>query len=708
MLSLFTANNLSAKLLIEGNPWDFNPSPEELEKMRKLPKVARRKKLLDPSTNWNVYSAVRGANPAARISGENPPVAARGLAVDYDMVADIGTVLGYIDQRPADQRPNKIEISLGRKIRLIWLFEREILLPSPAFYKELFTRFAANLSLPTLLAGYDSASEKPTEMWTNGGEWHDVNPKPLSWEYCFGVICEVSKKASLFANGEVALDVIAAEAEKRWPGRWKGDFVRDAIGIRFWDEKADNTTGCQIKPDGILCFTGTTPFISWSEMFGRAWYEEQRVLNLGRAATDIFFDGKLYWENRATRWEDSTRGDIMLRLKGRGLSDKCPKGATQSDAERVLDHIQQVNRVQGAAPLINHPKGIVNHNGGRILNIADLTPTQPIAGPTSDPEKDFPFIWKFLNGFFPRPELLPKEHFMAWLQRAYRVVLEHKRFMGQALFVCGPKNNGKTLLCLRIVAPLLGNRVENPIDYMSGDTNFNSELFSAALLAVNDEDAPANEQARKRMLAKLKGLVVNPVHKYHAKFEKPVTIAWIGRIFVTLNDDPGSVGMLLEVEANTRDKQMYFASQPYAGTFPSQDVLEPLIDKELPYFAHWLLNWTPPAEVLSDDRMGVKSYFDPRILELSHQQTFASNLNELLKVWIRTDAVWNDTEIWEGSPTDLLSALQTNDLTTGIARDWTQAKVVRALTSLAKQDKSGVEFLGDDGRGFKITKQKDE
>ena len=175
---------------------------------------------------------------------------------------------------------------------------------------------------------------------------------------------------------------------------------------------------------------------------------------------------------------------------------------------------------------------------------------------------------------------------------------------------------------------------------------------------------------------------------------------------MTLNDDPGSVGMLMEVEENTRDKQMFFASQPYRGVFPRQDLLEAQLVKELPYYAHYLLNWTPPAEVMADDRMGVKSYFDPHILELSHQQTFASNLNELLLVWIRTDAYWDGAGDWDGSPTDLLSCLQGCDTTAGIARDWTQAKVVRALTSLAKQDGSGVKFYGTDGRGFKIKKQK--
>ena len=691
--------------MVYGAPWDFRPDKELLERMRKLPKAVRRKKLLDPQTDWQVYSAVQGIIPSDRISKTNPPGMAYGIVVDYDAVADIDFVEQMLNQMPESQMPNYIEITLSKNIRLVWLFEKPILIPSPAFYEELMGQFFKTLGVPTLLAGYDSASLKHTEAWTNGGEWLEFRTEPLSWDFCFGVVCGVSKKASLFESGEVPLETIAEEMKKRWPGRWQGDFVLDALGVRFWDETADNPTGCQVKPDGMLCFTGKEPFVKWATLFGVQWYEEQRVLNLGRAAQDIFFDGKVYWENHGDRREDTTRVDIMMRLAGRGLSGVKAKGATQSDIERVLDHIQVTNRVQGAAPLINYPKGIVNYKGRRVLNTADLNPVRPMPGPTGKPELDFPFIYNFLKGFFPRPERQPQEHFEAWLQRAYRMVLEYQRFMGQAVFIAGPKNCGKTLLCMRIVSPLLGGRTANPINYMSGSTTFNSELFSTALLAINDEDAPSSDGERRKMLAKLKGLVVNPFHTYNAKFEKATEIEWIGRLFVTLNDDPGSVGMLMEVEENTADKQMIFAAQPYNGIFPRQDILEKQLEQELPYYAHHLLNWIPPAEVLSDDRMGVKSYFDPHILELSHQQTFGSNLLELVKVWIRADAYWGeDVKDWDGTPTDLLSALQTNDLTAGIARDWTQAKVVRALTSLAKQGGSGVSFASKDGRCFKIKK----
>lgn len=677
--------------------------------MKKLEKLKRRTLLLRPTTEWNVYSAVSGYAPNQRVSRENPAGRLLGLVADYDMVTEIPVVMKYIGQIPAHLQPNFIEISLSNKIRLVWQFERYILTPSSEFCQILIETFFETIGIPTLLAGFDAASSKPTEMWTNGGEWYDVRPEPLTAAFCFGVLCTVSKKASLFGRSDIPIETIGAEVVKRWPGRWQGEFKIDALGVRFWDETADNPTGCQVKPDGILCFTGKEPFVKWEQIFTRVWCEEQRVLNLGKAAGEIYFDGKQYWEKSGKRWEASARNDILLRLKGRGLSDKCPKGVTQSDAERVLDHIQQSNRVQGAAPCINYPPGLVDLQGRRVLNTADLNPVQPVAG-TGVPETDFPWLWAFLNGLFPRPELKPLDHLLAWLKRSYQNIVQYRRFMGQAVFLCGPKNNGKTLLSLRVIAPLMGNRVANPINFMVGETTFNSELFSAALLAVNDEDSPSNEHARKRMLAKLKGLVVNPSHSYHAKFEKPVTIDWTGRIFITLNDDPGSVGMLMEVESNTRDKQMFFATQAYAGKFPAQDTLEALIDKELPLFAHWLLNvYTCPPEVLSDDRMGVVSFFDPHIARLADQQTFAANLDELLDLWINTDACWSDGQAgWNGTPTAMLACLQTCSETQGIARDWSQYKIMKSLTALAKQENSRVSFVNETGREFFIKRSADQ
>ena len=129
--------NLSVGGLTEGNPWDFAPDKEALEKMRRLPKAARRKKLLDPKTDWQVYSAVCGAIQSDIISKTNPPVSLGGLVVDYDAVSDIDYVEKMLNQMPESQMPNWIEITLSKKIRPVWLFEKPILIPSPAFFEEL-------------------------------------------------------------------------------------------------------------------------------------------------------------------------------------------------------------------------------------------------------------------------------------------------------------------------------------------------------------------------------------------------------------------------------------------------------------------------------------------------------------------------------------------------------------------------------------------
>jgi len=706
------AKNLVDPHLVEGAPWDFTV-PDEANALKRMPKAKRRLELLKSSTAWSVYSSVIGVAPGLRVSKSNPAKLLRGLVVDYDMVSVPDTVVAYVNQMAAQNQPAFFETSLGGKARLVWLFERPILVPSTEFCQELIKTFLDKLGAPTLLPGYDPASTKPTEMWTNGGTWMTLaedgsQPNVLSWEFCFGVVCEVSKKTSLFANGEIPLTAIAEEVQKRWPGRWPGDFQIDAQGVRFWDPKADNSTGCQVKPDGMLCFTGNEPFVKWEQLFGRQWCEEQRILNLGRAGKDIFFDRRNYWELANGVWKTFSRVDVLLRLTGRGLSDRTPKGATQSDAARVLDHIQQVNCIDGAAPLINYPIGLVDLAGRRILNTADLAPVLPVAGPTGDPEKDFPWLWKFHHGFFRHPELLPLDHALTWLRRGYSGILGHKRYMGQSVFVCGPRNNGKTLWALHVVAPLLGNRVANPLAYFKGETDFNAELFRASLLCVNDDTAPGSDAERRKMAAKIKGLVVNPQHKYHAKFENPITIDWQGRILITLNDDAGSVGMLTEIESNTRDKNMFFASQSFKGVFPPQDELEAIIARELPYFAHWLLNvYQPPASVLADDRMGVQSYFDPHILELSNSQTYASNLKELLEVWMDSDGYWMDEQNsgrWTGTPTSLLSCLQTCAACAGMARDWKQQAVAKSLVGLAKQEGSGVTFGEGGGRTFIITR----
>jgi hypothetical protein len=635
------------------------------------------------------------------------------------MKTDLEQVQSLLAQIPECFQPQYIEVSLSNKIRLLWIFEREANVVSNEHAQALLNKFARTTNASVLLPGYDAASEKPQQIWTNGGEWYQWNEKPLAWKYLFGIMVKVGENSKLFGASEIPLEKIADEVEARWPGRWSGKFELDATGVRFWEPTADNPTGCQVKPDGMLCFTGSVPFVYWQEIFGAQWAQEQEVLQLGKGGADIYFDGKTYYEKLSLKkgeepkWHPAQRCDITMRLKTRGISDRTPRSRTSSDLDRVLTYIQTHNRVEGAAPLINYPKGMVDIGPRRILNTSTLDhyePAMDVMHP--DPEKHFPWIWKFMNNLFvenPDSPERPIHYFLAWFKRAYWALNNYERLMGQVLFFCGPQENGKTLLILRIIAPILGGRISNPYSSWTGETTFNDDLFDTYFWAINDEEAPKSDAMRARFISKLKSSVVNPSHMYSPKFMSRVSLDWVGRTCISLNDDPGSIGVIPEATSTNMDKMMFFGTKYPVDFFPPD--VEKIIARELPYFARWLQDvYEPPEAVKSKTRTGVQSYYDPKILAYSQQQSHAFNLVELIRAWAShanyfdPDSKGVQKEYWVGTPTDLMAHFAAVDTMSALLRDWSAPKIAKSLTTLARIPTSGVEFEGTNSRIFKINR----
>lgn len=708
MLPFLTAKNIVDKELVEASPWDFSPSPELLETMRSKKKDARRVLMITPGTKWEVYTTVVGEAKNQRVNAvQNPPRALRGLSVDYDAILNLDAVQGLINQMPEAFQPQFLEITLGKKNRLVWVFEHELLVAGFEYCTAAMKAFVERMGLDTLLPGFDQASTKPGEVWTNGGEWYELKSTPVPSDIVRGIAIDLAKKKSSMTNREqIPMVVVAEEVTRRWPNRWNGDFVLNATGVRFWDEQADCPTGCQVKEDGMLCFTGKVPFVSWADLFGPAWVDEQRALNMGKAADGVYYDGQNYWEQLGDRWIPRNRTDTILLLKDRGLSDKAPKGIVMSDAERVLRHIQGVaGWIDGAAPFVNRRPGLIDVSGKRMLNTSTFKPMVPSEKIEGDPVIDFPFLWRFLNGYFARPEGRPLDHWLGWLQRFYSGMVNYEPMMGQAQFHCGPPGNGKTLLCIRVVGGLCNGRMSTPIDFFYGDTTFNDEIFESPFIAINDEDSPKTESAKAKYATKIKAFTVNPTHTHHAKFRGRNMTEWVGRIFVTLNDDPYSVIVLPEVNSNTFDKMSFYASQPFLGEWPANTNLT--IANELPKFAKWLLDYYKlPVDLRSSDvRTGIKSYYDPVILDLSKQQVVAYNLVELLQIWTHIDGDMTDKKQWSGTPSELLARLSVSTQLAVLLKDWTVARISKSLTTLARQGGTGISY--DEGaRTFKIESDK--
>lgn len=679
--------------MVEAAPWDYYVTPEQLEKVRAMPKPKRREFAANPKTEWSIYSGVGGVAPNLRVSDENPPSRLRAIVADYDIRMSLDAVCKFLDDAKPTYMPTFAEKTISGNARLVWMFERELLLADMAHAKAVIEAFAQELKISTILPGFDNHSLSPAEVWTNGCEWAEFESNPIPWNNIFGILCRAAKKTNFGSDPEIPYEVLLDEINLRFPGRWKGPFKLDELGVRFWDPQADNATGCQVKPDGMLCFTGNTPFLKWRQIFGPAWVAKNAAENLGQRASDFYFDGMHYWQPQGAGWDRiKRREDMLCILRTRGFSTKIPKGETASDADRVLTHIQKVNRLAGAAPFVNYAPGLIQIRGKRFLNITQLTPLLPADASDVTPA-DFPFLWKFLNGIFARPELGAVNYFLAWAKRSYETYRDHSSLMGQAVFLCGPRENGKTLISSKILEPLLGNSSANPYDYFTGATPFNSELLESFLLTINDEEAVTDHKSKSKFLARIKAWVVNPTHPYSPKYCDRTPVDWTGRIFCTLNDDHSSVGLLPEVNDNTADKMMFFGSRPFEGHWPERSVIESTVAAELPYFARWLLEWSPPENVVISGRMGVVSFFDRRVLRFCLENTKAYSLLEFLQLWIKDAPYWSEgAKMWTGTATDLLSDLSNVPHHSVLLREWDSYRVAQALTALSRVVESGVKL----------------
>lgn len=697
-MHFFGFRDLRSSEATEVEPWAWTPTEVQRKAVTTVAKARRSAEI--SRVGWLVYSPVRATVSTAYVEASNPPAGLRGMVLDYDVPLVEAHLEKVLAKVPADLQPQMLERTLSGNFRLLWLFGRDVPVPDSNYAEMVWRALCDRIKPFELHPGLDGASFKPFQRWTCGTEFFGVSETPsLPDEVLNEALWSVGGKYKQDAKGELDLTKVAAEIEARWPGAWTGDFVVGARGRRFWDEGSDNPAGCMVKPDGFICFTGPKPLVTWESLLGEEWVRKAREDRLADATQNIFFDGRGYWHLVGNNlWKQRSREDTVLELQDRGFDNRCGRGQSISMCGRLLNLIQTANRVDAAVSMVNYPPGLVAVRRQRLLNITRVEAMVPAEGPVTP--VDFPWLWEFLQGLFAHPEQRPLDHFLAWLQRAYRALLERRRDMGQALFLCGPKQNGKTLLALKVIAPMLGEVYADPFEHLTQRSSFNAELFDSFLWVLNDADSPRDGE-KGSVLSKIKDAVVNPTHSYHRKFGDKTQVDWVGRLVVTLNDDPASVGLLPEVNGNTADKLCFFASQPYTKKWPSSNVIEATLHRELPKFARWLLDWTPPAEIVENSRVGVASFFDSTVLETCRRQHYAYNFRELLQNWVR--AAWDPSEVEKTvTPTDLMAHLSGCEPVAALARDWKVPVVARALTTLARDSQSGVVYLDGAERSFTI------
>ena len=158
----------------------------------------------------------------------------------------------------------------------------------------------------------------------------------------------------------------------------------------------------------------------------------------------------------------------------------------------------------------------------------------------------------------------------------------------------------------------------------------------------------------------VKKVIANFKLPYHPKFKKAVNMPWLGRLIVTLNDDPDSIQMLPTTEHSILDKVHFFKVSATETDFSKG---EENVGRELPHFAAFLRDFVTPKELAGDYRFGVAAYHHPELLQTAQQSSATAGIVEFLHLWRDQWFRQDDTGVWEGTATELIKDMgQTENL----------------------------------------------
>ena len=681
-------------------PWEFKglvPADVRGPKAKK----ARSAWMQNPETQHSAYSGWEGLNPSLRLSDApdgNPPYALRALVGDYESSVgpeELAAGLRRIGQAFA---PMWQETSLSGYAHFVWPLEKPILVPNRAFAVALLEFILKEMKLQNFVVGLDvPAFTSPERYYTNSCGWRKVSDNVLPHDLVAGWVMKVAEKFTFKGQGavKIPLDVVWSEIQRKFPGvDWPGDFVVGSQGPSFFVSGSSSPKSAIVKEEGIYTFSqhATKPWWSWKDLLGAAFVSNYESRALGAAVEGIFHDGQSYWRCTGRGiWRPYTKEDTASHLKlAKGLSSQAARGEG-SEVERALEHIRTWNDVVGAAPFVFRPAGAleVGHRD-RVLNTFTRRVISPVDGPVKwGPGGQFPFISEYIGGLLDPVEQL--DFLLAWMKRFYEGALNLSLEGGQNVFLVGPVGTGKTLFSTVLLARLVAGHAPAE-NYLLGKTDFNSQLFEHALWTVDDTSANDDAPTHRKFSSIVKRMAANTTFEYHAKFRVPTQVHWRGRVVITLNSDEESIRLLPDLDISILDKLMIFRASNRRMPFGSNKEVEAQIDRELPYFARYLLDYEVPERCKGSSRFGVAPYHEASLVRVAQLTSGLNSFLEILEDW-RAEYFAEHSEPWVGTAHQFLVELHRDAAKSTVLRGLNIQRVMMQLSALRRK---GYPLSADD------------
>lgn len=700
-MRFFILPNLSATGISEGLPWELPVSiPEGCR--GKAGKKARTVWATNPDTRTVVYSAVEGRNNRARVTKAkssdegNPPHAIHALVVDYDVpVTDAELDAGMARLL---YKPQVLERTLSGNARAIWVFETPVTVPGYDAASGFLVQLSILLQVQALAPGLDEGALKaPDRYYTWSGDSRMTGAPKVPAELLRGWWVEFAGKLKLtgaeFSGVEIPFEALREMLAAKYPrfAEWPVEFVEGTQGPSFWIEGSTSPMSAMAKPQGMLTWSAhaTKAFYSWEDLLG-AQAAEYRTRQLGDAVEGLYYDGHNYWRQLPDgRWKGWDKTDLKDHLRTtRGVSARPDKKGV-SDVDRCVQFVHDHNQVDGAAPFALMPAGAITVFGHRILNTSTrrvLTAAEATPAVWGT-DGQFPFTSGLLDAIFDDGDAEPQlPHFLAWLQFAYKAAVQQRPSSGPNVILAGGPGTGKTLLARRIIGPLFGGFSEAS-DYLMGQDSFGAELFESGIWCVDDAVVSADRGTHRRFSELLKKMAANTTFRYHAKFRQATLVDWRGRVVVTCNRDVLSLRIIPDLTISIADKvSLLRCVNDHSKTgfrFPGVSETEDTLDRELPFFARWLLDMTPSDKLVRDPRFGWRPYLHPDLVNEAHQSSWGATFGEILSYWaemyFRANAAVSE---WRGSAFALYCSLQADPALAAAMRSMSPEQMSRNLSGL--------------------------
>ena len=649
-----------------------------------------------PATEGHWVSMCEGISANVRVSMDNEVHQIYGIVCDYDSrcPADLAEYLRKCNY--TEHKPSHCCRTQSGNYRVFWAFEKPFRVCGQEHFQYLMVHASKILKLEKFGAALDTGRlVQSATYYELGVDWVKVSDYVIpersvcAWDYI--AFMKTSKAKALTLAGvdvNIPMDVVAKAVEEKFPGRWTGPFEVGARGIRFWDSTADNPTGAILCETGVRYYTQGGGYKSWADIFGQTFVEGY-VGDRAKVIVDrTYYDGREYWfETAAGKWEVESTERFLQSLKVLGFSAKTEKGETASEIDKLQVRIRREHAVALAGPVIHRPTGMLVHPDKQvpILNtraIRALLPSAPLqnmnASWTSGKEH-FPFIHRLLSCMFKPVQnhlLTPDEEennwlpeyspdiqlntFLHWLKRSYTGALALRPCVGQVLIMVGKPSSGKTFIARHLIGSLLGGSAKGNKALLEG-LQFNSDLAAAPVIRIDDPETK-DHKGRQAFEERIKELVADGAMRSEAKYKEAADLPWCGRVVMTCNDDAYSVKMLPSLASSNADKIIILEVTSGARMKWSNEmsVNEKHVADELPKFARWLLDWTPPNDTLGEARYGVKPFHNPRMVDIIDDQGTVSIVLDVLDRAFRGHGPNQDGGFYfEGTSVDLYEMMKT-------------------------------------------------